>query len=179
MWRSSGTDQVSGGIKTHNALRVLHGAVSTTHHALDGLAVVSDIYGSTTPKVEAEKLASIVRSFKAARESRPVPRSLAHRTASDYTASFVVQEAAALLDVVRQLSPLVHQVSWFILHGKSEPLTSCKDHKQRGYQPIRKRNSGAWGKPDHGDCAARDGRLSQDTWSIVDQLRNCCWYAGA
>lgn len=84
--------------------------MSGTHHALDGVAVVSDIYRSTEPKAAAEKLATIVRAFKSARAASAIPGTLAIRRSEDYSKEFVVEKSAALLDVVRKMSPLVHQV---------------------------------------------------------------------
>jgi thiamine-phosphate diphosphorylase/hydroxyethylthiazole kinase len=99
---------------------VLHGATSSTHRALDGLAIVSEIYASPEPKAIAGQFADIVRSFKAGQASRAVPGTFMFRPPSDYTSTVVLEQAAAFVDVVRKYSPLVHQV-------RGLPRYSCLD----------------------------------------------------
>ncbi|KAH9935372.1 Hydroxyethylthiazole kinase [Fomitopsis serialis] len=106
-----------GGVKSTNALHCLHGSVSVTGSALDGLAVVSDIVASPEPKVAAEKLASIVRAFKGYSPSSfslPSPR---------YTPEFVKTQAAALVSAVRKHSPLVHQITNTVVTNQSANAT--------------------------------------------------------
>ena len=91
-------------MKSTNALHCLHGSVSVTGHALDGLAVVSDIVASPKPKAAAGRLASIVRAFKSASPSIfSVP-------GAQYTPEEIKEQVASLISAVRRHSPLVQQV---------------------------------------------------------------------
>jgi thiamine-phosphate diphosphorylase / hydroxyethylthiazole kinase len=98
----------AGGIKANNALRVLWGTVSSSQHALDGLAVVSEIVGSTEPRQRAEKLASIIKAFKASQQVAAIPGSLAIR--KTYTIDDILETSGQLLKDLRRLRPVVHQV---------------------------------------------------------------------
>ncbi|TFK54360.1 HK-domain-containing protein [Heliocybe sulcata] len=109
---------VIGGINSSNLLRTLHGSVSTTGHVLDGVAVVSDIVASKTPKDAARKLSSIVKAFKQASS----PASLA-TPFSTQVASPLIERAAALLDVVRKHGPLIHQITNTVVTNQSANAT--------------------------------------------------------
>lgn len=100
----------SGGIKAHNLLRTLHGSVSTTGHSLDGVAIVSEIVASPEPRLAAERLSSIIRSFKALSAS---PSVLAE--SADESHARILEGVTRLIEHVRDSSPLIHQVS---LHVK-------------------------------------------------------------
>jgi thiamine-phosphate diphosphorylase/hydroxyethylthiazole kinase len=98
----------AGGIKFTTALRVLWGAVSPEHHALDGVAVVSDIVASHEPRQQAEKLAHIVQSFKSGQQASAIPGSMA--LCNVYTAEDVLQASGQILQAIRKHRPVVHQV---------------------------------------------------------------------
>jgi thiamine-phosphate diphosphorylase/hydroxyethylthiazole kinase len=94
-----------GGIKSSNALRVLSGAVSDDHLALDGVAVVSEIMAASDSRAAAEKLAAAVRSFKEAHSNfltaQPATNDLQQ----------LPSVLGRILGDVRQHRPVVHQVS--------------------------------------------------------------------
>lgn len=93
----------AGGIKFTNLLRTLHGSVSTTGHALDGVAIVSDIVGSTDPLNSSRRLCDILRSFK----NVAPPVSALHQP---YTPEFIKASVSRLLEDLKLVNPLVHQV---------------------------------------------------------------------
>ncbi|TFY80989.1 hypothetical protein EWM64_g3030 [Hericium alpestre] len=109
-----------GGIKSNNLLRVLHGGVAPSGHGLHGVAVVSEIMASTEPRAASERLARIIRSWSA---SPRVPASFSSFEASMYTAQRVVDSAAKLLAQVRELKPLVHQITNNVVKAQSANAT--------------------------------------------------------
>jgi thiamine-phosphate diphosphorylase/hydroxyethylthiazole kinase len=127
--RSALTPEITGGIKSLNALRVLSGVVSPGHHALDGIAVVSEIMASPEPRQAAEMLADRVRTFKNARQALPIPGSLAVRRQSEYTPEAVIEQSGVLLEAVRKYSPLVHQVSRWIAWASALTSRYRLDHE--------------------------------------------------
>jgi thiamine-phosphate diphosphorylase / hydroxyethylthiazole kinase len=98
-----------GGIKSTNALRTLHGAVSMTGHAFDGIAVVSDIVTSSDPRAVSSRLAEVVKTFKRM-QILPVDST----PAGGYTKENILKNVGVLLDTVRKVNPLVHQVRDFV-----------------------------------------------------------------
>jgi len=76
---------------------------------LDGLAVISDIVASNTPREAAARIASIIKAFKAL--DVPPVLSFAPNAEAQIDAKSLIMEAADLLEVVRKITPLVHQVS--------------------------------------------------------------------
>ncbi|KZT11068.1 Hydroxyethylthiazole kinase [Laetiporus sulphureus 93-53] len=106
-----------GGIKSTNALHCLHGAVSTTGHTLDGLAVVSDIVASPEPKVAAEKLATIVRAFKSNPPSRfSLPSGI-------YSPEYLKDRVGALISSIREHGPLIQQITNTVVTTQSANAT--------------------------------------------------------
>ena len=97
-----------GGIKSTNLLRTLHGASAPSGCTLDGVAVVSDIVASSEPRAAAQRLQRIFRSWS---NVPHVPESFTSNSKNNHTAEGIVEAAAALLDNVRKLKPLVHQVT--------------------------------------------------------------------
>lgn len=98
---------LTGGIKSTNVLRTLHGSVSTTGHALDGVAVVSDIVGSSDPSASARTLFDIIRAFKSSSVEVPGPSTLSTLV---YNPEYIKASVSNLLGVTKSLRPLVHQV---------------------------------------------------------------------
>jgi thiamine-phosphate diphosphorylase / hydroxyethylthiazole kinase len=92
-----------GGINFTNVLRTLHGSVSTSGHRLDGIAVVSDIAASLTPRSAAQKLRDIfdawVHDFD-----------LQNNAVQVHNVETIKNGVAELLQVIRAKSPLIHQV---------------------------------------------------------------------
>lgn len=102
-----------GGIKSTNLLRTLHGCVSATNHALDGVAVVSDIVASREPRFAAEKLFKILEAFKAT--------NIGLNTISGNVSSKedILEGVIELMNTVRKSNPLVHQVRRFPSNSRS------------------------------------------------------------
>lgn len=99
---------LTGGIKSTNLLRTLHGCVSTTNHALDGVAVVSDIVASREPRVAAEKLFKILEVFKARNIGLDItPGNISSKEE-------ILKGVIELMNTVRKSNPLVHQVRRFL-----------------------------------------------------------------
>ncbi|KAJ7647366.1 thiamine biosynthetic bifunctional enzyme Thi4 [Roridomyces roridus] len=92
-----------GGIKTTNLARLMHGSVSPTNRMLDGVAIVSDIVASPDPKKAAQTLKSI---FSACRQSTLLP--LARQPLR--SRETILDKALEIMNAVRKLNPLVHQV---------------------------------------------------------------------
>ncbi|KAH7875373.1 thiamine biosynthetic bifunctional enzyme Thi4 [Lentinula edodes] len=95
-----------GGIKLKNLLRTLHGTVSTTNRALDGVAVVSEIVASTRPREAAAKLCEVLSAF---RSGDSIFKAM--RTRSEYTAGSVIDGVVQIMSCVRDHNPLVHQIT--------------------------------------------------------------------
>ncbi|KAJ8076802.1 thiamine biosynthetic bifunctional enzyme [Marasmius tenuissimus] len=95
-----------GGIKSRNLLRTLYGSVSRTRHALDGVAVVSEIMASTDPKEAATRLSGILQTFKSG-STIPLGFSFGQNV---YTPDRVIEQVARLMKHMKEVNPLVHQV---------------------------------------------------------------------
>ncbi|EPQ57436.1 HK-domain-containing protein [Gloeophyllum trabeum ATCC 11539] len=109
---------VIGGIKTSNVLRTLHVSVSTSGRTVDGVAVVSDIVASKTPRESARTLASLVKAFKLASSAPALARPFSRQLSDS-----LLHDAAALLDVVRKHSPLIHQITNTVVTNQSANAT--------------------------------------------------------
>ncbi|KAG6865202.1 hypothetical protein C0991_004511 [Blastosporella zonata] len=105
-----------GGIKSKNLLRTLHGSVSTTNHALDGVAIVSEIAASQNPRQAAETLSKIFKTFTAG----PSPAISAPATSPE---KIIIDKVAELLSVVRGINPLVHQITNNVVAMQSANVT--------------------------------------------------------
>ncbi|EIN11870.1 HK-domain-containing protein [Punctularia strigosozonata HHB-11173 SS5] len=114
-----------GGIKTTNVLRTLHGSISTTGHALDGVAVVSELVASPDPAGVAQTLATSIKGFKSEPlhtfSNAHIHRSLA--VGSAYTQDSIIASASALIGAVRSLKPLVHQITNNVVTTQSANAT--------------------------------------------------------
>ncbi|KAJ6593867.1 TMP-TENI-domain-containing protein [Mycena capillaripes] len=106
-----------GGIKSTNLARLMHGSVSKTNHGLDGVAVVSDIVASADPEKAARKLKSIFVACKEATLSLQ-KYSLSSRNRDD-----ILDKAVAIMDGVRNLTPLVHQITNVVVSNQSANIT--------------------------------------------------------
>lgn len=99
-----------GGVHAVNVPFLLHGSVGpVSGKALDGVAVISAIVASTSPKAKAEELRAITDSFKRAREGGTPNTGIflpPARSAEEF-----VKAAADLFAVVRDTTPLVHQIT--------------------------------------------------------------------
>lgn len=100
-----------GGIKATNLLRTLHGVVSTTGHSLDGVAVVSDIVASQTPKLAAESLSQIFQEFQSSFNKDTLGLEIVGKSDSSFlTQDDIMEGVTKLVKEIRKLNPLVHQV---------------------------------------------------------------------
>jgi thiamine-phosphate diphosphorylase/hydroxyethylthiazole kinase len=105
----------AGGIKSTNLLRTLHSCASPTGHSLHGVAVVSDIVTSPDPRAAASRLAQTFRAWAAASSPGPIGFPVTTKEKAQYTSEGIAAAAAALVDTVRRLRPLVHQVLFLII----------------------------------------------------------------
>ncbi|KAH9994971.1 thiamine biosynthetic bifunctional enzyme [Russula compacta] len=113
-----------GGIKSTNLLRTLHSCASPTGHALDGVAVVSDIVASPDPRAAASRLAQTFRAWAAAASRGPTAFLVASAEPTvQYTREGIADAAAALVNTVRHLRPLVHQITNNVVKTQSANVT--------------------------------------------------------
>lgn len=96
-------------------LRTLHSCVSPTGHALDGVAVVSDIVASPEPEAAARRLVETFRAWEAVASYGPTGFLVTSEQKAHYTPKGIAVAAAALVDTVRRVRPLVHQVDISLL----------------------------------------------------------------
>ncbi|KAL6310475.1 thiamine phosphate synthase superfamily [Sparassis latifolia] len=109
------------GIKSTNVLHCLHGSISTTGRALDGVAVVSDIVASPEPRSAAQRIATTVRAFKACSHNT---FSLSHLpTRPAYTARGILAHVGANLEAVKKFSPLTQQITNNVVTTQSANAT--------------------------------------------------------
>ena len=87
-----------------------------THHALDGVAVVSDIVASTDPKSAAERLNAILKDFKTnyIRSPLGLRDNLAVAEGNKMTVKSILDGVVQLVTQIRGINPLVHQVSAYV-----------------------------------------------------------------
>ncbi|KAF8210196.1 thiamine biosynthetic bifunctional enzyme Thi4 [Mycena galopus ATCC 62051] len=104
-----------GGIKSTNLARLMHGSVSQTEHRLDAVAVVSDIVASPDPEKAARRLKFI---FFAACKSMMLKRTPTPPTPDD-----VLMKASTIGEAVRNLNPLVHQMTNIVVANQSANIT--------------------------------------------------------
>ncbi|KAJ6609882.1 thiamine biosynthetic bifunctional enzyme Thi4 [Mycena sp. CBHHK59/15] len=104
-----------GGIKSTNMARLMHGSVSQTNHELDGVAVVSDIISSSDPEKAASLLKSIFMAYK--REAPSAER------ISLWSREEIVEATVTIMNGVRKLNPLVHQITNAVVTNQSANIT--------------------------------------------------------
>ncbi|ESK97298.1 thiamine biosynthetic bifunctional [Moniliophthora roreri MCA 2997] len=107
-----------GGIKSTNLLRTLHGSVSRTNHALDGIAIVSEIMASKQPKEAATKLRDIIQHF---RDSRSIERGLC--MSDSYAVEQILDGIIHLFERMKVVNPLVHQITNNVAIAQSANVT--------------------------------------------------------
>jgi thiamine-phosphate diphosphorylase/hydroxyethylthiazole kinase len=106
-----------GGIKSSNLSRVLSGAVAVDGRCLDGVAVVSEIVASDSPKDSARQLRETLSAF---RSSVSLDwKALEKSVGKDY----FVPRISTVLDHVRSKSPLVHQITNTVVSTQSANVT--------------------------------------------------------
>ncbi|KAL1736241.1 Hydroxyethylthiazole kinase family-domain-containing protein [Schizophyllum commune] len=104
-----------GGINAGNLARTLQGSVSDSGHALDGVAVVSDIMASRDPGAASAKLAGIVKAFK---EGRAAPAPSTSLKVDD-----LLDGVVRVMEVVKEINPLVHQITNTVVTTQSANIT--------------------------------------------------------
>lgn len=119
-----------GGVKAGNLLRTLFGSVSSTRHILDGVAVVSEIVSSRSPKGATETLAGIIQAFRTEFVAAPVrgwafPSNLYGQEAASPTTDGILEGVVKLMAKVRDAGPLVHQVCFYLLVDVSYSVIPC------------------------------------------------------
>ncbi|KAJ7462252.1 thiamine biosynthetic bifunctional enzyme Thi4 [Mycena galericulata] len=110
-----------GGIRSTNLAsaiktRLMHGSVSPTNHGLDGVAVVSEIVASPDPKKATQLLRSIFMACK----------KTAIKTSDKNTRRSreeILDKAVTIMDGVRNLNPLVHQMTNVVVSNQSANIT--------------------------------------------------------
>ncbi|KAI0256184.1 TMP-TENI-domain-containing protein [Lactifluus subvellereus] len=112
-----------GGIKSTNLLRTLHSCTSPTGYALDGVAVVSEIVASIEPGAAAQRLAQTFRAWTAAASRGPTGFLATPERKAQYTREGIAAAAAALVDTVRRVRPLVHQITNNVVKTQSANVT--------------------------------------------------------
>ncbi|KAJ7783095.1 thiamine biosynthetic bifunctional enzyme Thi4 [Mycena metata] len=98
------------------ATRLLHGSVSSTSHALDGVAVVSDIVASPNPETAARRLKSIFKACKRCILDSSAPTSV-------WSRGEILDNVTTIMDGVRNLNPLVHQMTNNVVSTQSANIT--------------------------------------------------------
>ena len=99
---------MAGGIHLPNLPQLLHGSTSPKHgNALDGIAVISDIVGSTDPARAAVELRTVLDSFRRGRQN---PTKGVFRTEEDLDVRQMLDRVGMLLEVTKKETPLVNQV---------------------------------------------------------------------
>ena len=104
--------------KSTNVLRALHGAVGPLSNGrLHGVAVVSDIAASTTPRESASALYQAVSTYL----SSPWSISSSLQDTADTTS--VLASASSLLSMLRGRTPLVHHLTNEVVMNQSANIT--------------------------------------------------------
>ncbi|KAK8853182.1 hydroxyethylthiazole kinase [Kwoniella newhampshirensis] len=114
-----------GGIHLPNLAQLLHASISpiSANH-LDGIAIISDIVASETPKEAARALRDLVGSFKRVRKTLPDPMAIfGIPTKRDLTVDGLVTGVMELIRVVKRETPLVHQMTNTVVVNDSANVT--------------------------------------------------------
>ncbi|KDR74997.1 hypothetical protein GALMADRAFT_69745 [Galerina marginata CBS 339.88] len=123
-----GTDIKSvaiGGIKSTNLMRTLHGSISPSNHALDGVAVVSDIMASPEPQSAARKLKTTFSQFQESCSRHPLGLNDA-TVKTDLgllTSESIMDGVTQLMTEIRKANPLVHQITNTVVGTQSANVT--------------------------------------------------------
>ncbi|CAE6376035.1 unnamed protein product [Rhizoctonia solani] len=109
-----------GGIKIHNALHTLHGAVGPiTGTALSGLAVVTEIISAPDASIPAKTLTRIINS----RSKHFHWPALCLPANTSPSAALLAENAGELLTALREHSPLIHQITNNVVIAQSANTT--------------------------------------------------------
>ncbi|KAF7793804.1 hypothetical protein EIP86_004925 [Pleurotus ostreatoroseus] len=105
------------GINSENVLNCLWGSVTPSGHALDGVAVVSDIVASTEPKIAAQRLAAKIRAFY------DLPFRTFSEAHTSLTTDGIKNSVGRILTSIRKFGPLVHQITNTVVTTQSANAT--------------------------------------------------------
>ncbi|CAE6518578.1 unnamed protein product [Rhizoctonia solani] len=109
-----------GGIKIRNALHTLHGSVGPiTGTALAGLAVVTEIVSAPDASIPAKALTKVINS----RSKHFHWPALCLAANTSPSAALLAENAGSLLTVLREQSPLVHQITNNVVIAQSANVT--------------------------------------------------------
>ena len=161
---------IEGGVHLPNLPQLLHSSVSPKgRNHLSGIAVISDIVASPTPRDAARPLREVVDSFKRARQAGPMAVFSTRKPGEKTSVEELLKKVGALMEVVRKETPLVHQVSLTrrLYHHQLTPT----DHQQRRDQRLGKRDSRCRSVANHGDEFKRRRGIEPRDRSAAYQLR--------
>ncbi|QRW24185.1 Hydroxyethylthiazole kinase family domain-containing [Rhizoctonia solani] len=109
-----------GGIKVHNALHTLHGAVGPiTGTALSGLAIATEIISAPDASIPAKALTQIINS----RSRHFHWPALCLPANTSPSAALLAENAGSLLTALREHSPLIHQITNNVVIAQSANAT--------------------------------------------------------
>ncbi|KAJ9123494.1 hypothetical protein QFC24_003708 [Naganishia onofrii] len=119
-----------GGIHLPNLPQLLHGSPSPKHlKGLDGVAVISDIVGSPEPENAARKLRAVLDSYHRARKDQAGLHAVfgfnltGNSGYSKRNEKELLEAAAGLIAVVRESTPLAHQITNIVVANDSANAT--------------------------------------------------------
>ncbi|ODN94721.1 hydroxyethylthiazole kinase [Cryptococcus wingfieldii CBS 7118] len=115
-----------GGIHLPNLAQLLHASISPdSRNALDGVAIISDIVASKTPREAAQSLRAVTDSFKRARKQYASLESAFGSTLYKPGRSVgnFVERAVELMGVVKDTNPLVNQMTNNVVINDSANVT--------------------------------------------------------
>ncbi|KAH9978842.1 thiamine biosynthetic bifunctional enzyme [Lactifluus volemus] len=98
-------------------------AVRLLRHSLDGVAVVSEIMASCDPRAAAQCLTQTFRAWTAAASRGPTGFLVTPEQKARYTREGIAAAAAALVETVRRVRPLVHQITNNVVKTQSANVT--------------------------------------------------------
>ncbi|KAJ7925265.1 thiamine biosynthetic bifunctional enzyme Thi4 [Mycena leptocephala] len=93
-----------GGIKSTNLIRLMHGSISQAGHGLDGVAVAAQLLKSIFVACKKTTL-SLERNYTV------------------WSRDDILDKAATIMDAVRALNPLVHQMTNIVVSNQSANIT--------------------------------------------------------
>ncbi|KIR62454.1 hydroxyethylthiazole kinase [Cryptococcus bacillisporus CA1873] len=115
-----------GGIHLPNVAQLLHASIAPqSRNALDGIAIISDIVASLTPREAAKNLREVVQSFKRARSQLANLEAVygANLFTSQRNIDDFIKEAVHLTDVIKKATPLVNQMTNNVVINDSANVT--------------------------------------------------------
>jgi hypothetical protein len=167
---------VKGGIHLPNLPQLLHGCPSPKYlKSLDGIAIISDIVASPMPENAARSLRTVLDSYHRVRKDQAGLHAVFGFDASgtagyaNRDAKELLEAAAGLIAVVRETTPLAHQVSRRTFSPRTTADTTA-DHEYRGCQRFRQRDPCHGRITHYGFRGAGSGRLEQSYFGFVGQL---------